>query len=194
MEVGKLKRHGAAEEEMISRIISFVGDDPNRDGLKETPARVVRSWVELYSGYTAEQDLPVLMKTFDAGPCNEMVVVRDIEFWSTCEHHMLPFVGVAHVGYLPDGRVIGLSKIPRLVEVFSRRLQVQERLTVQITDALTSHLRPKGAACVLEAKHLCMSCRGVRQGSASMVTSSLVGAFKVDERTRSEFLSLVRSK
>lgn len=194
MDTERIECWGEQEEAMIRHIIGFIGDDPKRDGVKGTPRRVLRSWMELFSGYTAEEQLPNLMKTFDAGPCDEMVVVRDIEFWSTCEHHMLPFVGVAHVGYLPADRVIGLSKIPRLVEVYSRRLQVQERLTNQITKALNQHLQPRGSACVLEAKHLCMSCRGVRQGTATMVTSSLTGAFKDDERTRSEFLSLVRSK
>lgn len=179
-------------EENIRRILEYIGEDPNREGLLETPSRVVRSYTELFSGYKykTDEDVAKLIKVFEDGACKEMVLVKDIPFHSHCEHHMLPFNGTAHVAYLPNGRVIGLSKIPRLVEVFSRRLQVQERLTEQITAAMDLHLQPKGSACIVQGVHSCTSCRGVRIHGSSMVTSSLTGQF-LEPAVRQEFYSLV---
>lgn len=174
----------------IRQLILLIGDDPNREGLRETPDRVMRAYAEMFSGY--REDPAVLMKTFTDGTCDEMVLVKDVTFDSFCEHHLLAFSGVAHVGYIPDGRIIGLSKIARLVDLFAKRLQVQERLTVQITGALMEHLKPKGAGCVIQARHSCMACRGVKKQGAKMVTSSLEGVIKDDPRTRQEFLSLIK--
>lgn len=176
-------------KEHIQAILRYIGEDPNREGLRETPDRVIRSWGEIFSGYS--QDPMDVMKTFEDGACDEMVVLKNISCWSNCEHHLLPFHGIAHIAYLPDKKIIGVSKLARLLEIFSRRLQVQERLTVQITDALMDGLKPKGAACVIEATHLCMSCRGVRQPEAILVTSSLRGCFRDESSTRSEFFRLI---
>ncbi len=176
-------------QDNIRRLIEFIGDDPNREGLRETPDRVIRSYKELFSGY--KQDPASVFKCFEDGACDEMVVLSGIEFCSHCEHHMLPFLGHAHVAYIPNKRIIGVSKIARLVEIFARRLQVQERLTTQITEALDKHLQPLGSACMIEANHLCMSCRGVRK-QAIMRTSSLTGAFKQDGVARAEFLALIK--
>jgi GTP cyclohydrolase I len=170
-------------------ILSAIGEDPARDGLRATPGRVHRMWAELASGYQADP-AEVLGATFEVD-YDEMVVVRDVAFYSMCEHHLLPFYGRAHVGYLPRGRVVGLSKIPRLVEMFAHRLQVQERLTQQVAESLMTHLDPKGAAVVIEAAHLCTMMRGVRQQEAEMVTSAMLGTFRRDARTRSEFLTLI---
>ena len=178
-------------QENIIRILEYIGEDPTREGLKETPSRVVRSYDELFSGY--KMDVKDVVKTFEEKSvvCDEMVVSKHIEFYSTCEHHMIPFYGVAHVGYVPGRKVIGLSKLARIVDIFSRRLQVQERLTTQITDAITEALDPKGSACVIEARHLCCMARGVGKQGSSMVTSSLTGVFRKPE-VRQEFLSLIR--
>jgi len=147
----------------VTRMLELIGEDPNREGLLETPARVVKSWGELYGGYNQKPE--AILKTFSEGTCDEMVVLKQIEFYSMCEHHMLPFFGKISVGYIPDKAVVGISKLARLVEVFSRRLQIQERLTGQIADALIEHLKPKGVMVVCEAKHLCMVARGVgKQG------------------------------
>lgn len=175
----------------IENMISWIGDNPDRRGLEETPERVVKSWAELFSGYrTKVEDI---FKVFDV-PCDEMVLMRGIEFTSFCEHHMLPFQGVAHVAYLPQGgKVIGASKLARVVDAYAKRLQVQERLTQQVVDALVKYLNPRGAACVVEASHMCMSCRGVKKNNAVMVTSSLYGPFKEDPKTRQEFYQLIRS-
>lgn len=178
-------------ENAIRLFLSYFGENADRPGLKETPARVVRAYSELLCGYGA--DLDEIFKVFEDEPCDQMVVVRDVEFMSVCEHHMLPFSGVAHIGYLPSqNRVIGLSKLGRLLDVFAKRLQIQERLTRQITEAMDKHLKPFGSACVVEARHSCMSCRGVRKQQSTMVTSSLTGEFLKPE-VRAEFLSLARS-
>ena len=174
----------------IHILLEFIGEDPDREGLRETPKRVIDSYAELFSGYHI--DPASVLKTFEDGACDEMVVLKGINFSSMCEHHMLPFLGVAHIGYVPDKRIVGISKLARLLEVFSRRLQVQERLTVQVTKALDEHLKPLGSACVIEATHLCMVCRGV-QKTATMVTSSLTGVFRDEPSARAEFLSIVRS-
>ncbi len=177
--------------EAVRTILRYIGEDPEREGLVETPARVVRSYEELYAGYG--QSPEPLLKTFlDGGEDNdEMIVQRNIPFYSTCEHHMLPFVGVAHVAYLPNERILGLSKLARLVEVYARRLQVQERMTTQITDALMRSLQPKGAACVIQATHMCMASRGVAKHHSETITSSLKGCFR-DAKTRAEFLNFIR--
>jgi len=175
----------------VRTILSYIGEDPDREGLQETPDRLIRSYAELYGGY--DMDPEPILKTFaDGGEDNdEMVVQRNIPFFSMCEHHMLPFVGVAHVAYLPDERILGLSKLARLVDVYARRLQVQERLTTQVTTALMNILEPKGAACVIHATHMCMSQRGGNKHHSETVTSSLKGCFR-DPATRAEFLSFIR--
>lgn len=171
-------------------LLRYVGENPDREGLQETPLRVIKSYRELFGGYS--QDPASVMKTFEDGACDEMVLLKGIEFSSLCEHHLLPFIGVAHIAYIPNKQIIGISKLARLLEVYSRRLQVQERLTQQITQALETHLRPIGAACVIEAQHLCMACRGVRKQSSTMVTSSLTGAFREDPSVRQELFGLIR--
>ena len=171
----------------IRTILTLIGEDPDREGLKETPDRVFRSYAELYSGY--HQDPATVFKTFEDGTCDEMVILKGVSFASTCEHHLLPFFGEAHIAYIPKGRIIGLSKLARLLDIFSKRLQVQERLTTQITAALDEHLKPKGAACIIQASHLCTCIRGVKKPSSKMVTSSLTGVFKDDYRARSELLA-----
>lgn len=177
-------------ESHIVRQIEYIGEDPNREGLRETPARVVKSWSKLFGGYKAS--LEDVFKTFEEGACDELVILKDVEFYSTCEHHLLPFYGKAHIGYIPDGKVIGVSKLARLLEVFARRMQIQERIGEQVTTALMEHLHPKGAICVLEAQHHCMTSRGVEKQDSVMVTSSIKGAFKQIE-TRAEFLSLIKA-
>lgn len=176
-------------EQAIIDILEYIGENPKREGLLETPKRVRKAYREMFAGY--QVNIKGLLKTFKDGACNEMVILRDCEFYSTCEHHMAPFFGRAHIGYIPNGKVIGISKLARLLEAFSRRLQIQERLTSQITTALMEHLEPKGAACVLTAQHFCMVCRGVNKQNSSMVTSSLTGEFEKPE-VRAEFLSLIQ--
>lgn len=181
--------HGQDEEEAIAKIISYIGDDPYRDGLKDTPARVRRSWHELFKGYGVEPQ--EVMTVFPNEDCTEMIVVRDIEFYSTCEHHMIPFYGKAHIGYIPYKKIIGVSKLPRILEIYSRRLQIQERICTQVTSALMDHLDPLGCGCIIEARHLCMCARGISKQNSVMVTSSLKGSFK-EAPVRSEFLSLIK--
>ena len=178
-------------EEMYREILAFVGEDPNREGLLRTPHRVAEALKFLTSGY--QQDVPTLLNgAIFQEDYDDMVVVKDIEFYSQCEHHLLPFFGKAHVAYIPNGRIVGLSKIPRLVDMFSRRLQVQERLTTQIAEALEEALQPKGVAVVLEGAHTCMRMRGVQKQESSMVTSHVMGAFRTDRATRQEFMALVK--
>jgi GTP cyclohydrolase I len=165
-----------------------VGEDPARQGLVQTPARVARMYDELLVGYTQDPAAVLNGALFEV-EYDEMVVVSDIEFYSLCEHHLLPFGGTAHVAYLPDKRVVGLSKIPRIVDVFARRLQVQERMTQQIADFLQTVIAPKGVAVVVDAVHLCVAMRGVRKANARMRTSALLGAFRDDEKTRAEFFN-----
>jgi GTP cyclohydrolase I len=183
---------GGAEplEPLVRTLLAEVGEDPAREGLANTPSRVARSLRFLLSGYGQRVDSLVNGAIFEE-PYSEMVVVRDIEVYSLCEHHLLPFFGKAHVAYLPNGRIIGLSKIPRLVDMFARRLQVQERLTTEIAAALQTVLEPEGVGVVIEATHLCMAMRGVAKQNSSAVTSSLTGAFRTDEKSRNEFLSLI---
>jgi GTP cyclohydrolase I len=181
---------GFSTQELYREILGRLGEDPNRDGLLDTPVRIEKSMSFLTKGYD-EDPLKVLHGALFHVDYDEMVIVKDVEMFSLCEHHMLPFFGKVHVAYIPKGKVIGLSKIPRLVEVFARRLQVQERLTRQIADAIQDAIKPQGVGVVIEARHLCMMMRGVEKQHSSTVTSAMVGCFRQKE-TRSEFLSLVR--
>ena len=177
----------ADAEEAVATLLRFIGEQPERDGLRDTPARVVKAWREMTAGY-AEDPAEILSRTFDESS-DEMVILRGISFYSTCEHHLLPFYGEAVVGYLP-GKVVGISKLARLVECFAKRLQVQERMTRQIADAVEKHLEARGVGVVLRAHHLCMGCRGVRQEETEMVTSSMLGTLRTDATSRAEFLKL----
>jgi GTP cyclohydrolase IA len=176
-----------AIQRAISEMLRAFGENTERQGLQRTPARVARMYAELLAGYHADPEAIINGAIFDV-KYDEMVLVRDIEFYSLCEHHLLPFYGHAHVAYIPDGKVIGLSKIPRLVDVFARRLQVQERLTRQIADAVQKLLRPQGVAVVVEAQHMCSMMRGVKKHAARMTTSAMHGAFRANLATRQEFL------
>lgn len=178
-------------KKIISDLIIMLGEDPKREGLLDTPKRVEESFIYLTSGYEMDAGEVIKGAIFEEC-CDEMIIVRDIDIFSLCEHHMLPFYGKAHVAYIPDGKIIGLSKIPRVIEVFARRLQVQERLTHQISEALFESLKPKGVGVVIEALHLCMAMRGVEKQNSVTTTSSMLGNFKKDHRTRQEFLSLIR--
>ncbi len=171
----------------VRQMIEAFGEDPQREGLQRTPERIARMYVELLSGYRIDPAALVNDALFDVR-YDEMVIVRDIEFYSLCEHHMLPFIGRAHVAYIPDGKVLGLSKIPRIVDMFARRLQVQERLTRQIADFLRDLLQPQGVAVVVEAMHMCSMMRGVKKHNARMTTSAMHGAFRANLATRQEFL------
>lgn len=177
----------AVVENAVTQILAAVGEDPQREGLKRTPKRIARMYAELLSGYYTDPQSLVNDAIFEV-KYDEMVLVRDIEFYSLCEHHMLPFLGRVHVAYIPDGKVLGLSKIPRIVDLFARRLQVQERMTRQIADFVRDLLKPQGVAVVVEALHLCMSMRGVQKHNARMTTSAMHGAFRANLATRQEFL------
>ncbi len=177
----------AAAKQIIFDLLKAIGEDPDRDGLKNTPDRVARMYTELLSGYNADPERIINGALFDIN-YDEMVLVRDIEFYSLCEHHMLPFIGRAHVAYLPAGKVIGLSKIPRIVDMYARRLQIQERMTRQIADLLQTTLKPQGVAVVIEGMHLCSMMRGVKKHDARMTTSAMHGAFRANLATRQEFL------
>ena len=178
-------------QDVIRRLLAEMGEDPSREGLLDTPKRVEKAYRFLTSGYDADIDR-VLNKALFTVDYSEMVIVKDIDFYSLCEHHLLPFFGKCHVAYIPTTRVIGLSKIPRLVDVFSRRLQVQERLTSQIAETIREKVTPLGVAVVMEATHLCMSMRGVEKQNSFAVTSSMLGAFRDNARTRMEFLELIK--
>jgi GTP cyclohydrolase I len=178
-------------ENLYRELISRLGEDPARDGLIDTPKRIVKSMEFLTRGYTMDAGEVLHNALFDVD-YDEMVIVKDIEFFSMCEHHLLPFFGKAHIAYVPNGKVIGLSKIPRLVDMFARRLQVQERLTRQIADAIEEAIHPQGVAIILEAQHLCMMMRGVEKQHSSTTTSAMLGVFKSQLQTRNEFLSLVK--
>lgn len=180
----------ASIEQAVTQILTAIGEDPAREGLQRTPERVARMYTELLSGYRIDPVVMVNEALFDVS-YDEMVIVRDIEFYSLCEHHMLPFMGRAHVAYLPNGKVIGLSKIPRIVDMFARRLQVQERMTRQIADFINELLHPKGVAVVVEALHMCSTMRGVKKHDARMTTSAMLGAFRTRLATRQEFLDNV---
>lgn len=178
-------------EEAVRKILEAVGEDPDREGLKKTPARVAESFAFLTEGY--RQDPKVLIEhSVYSDRHEEMVLVRDIPIYSLCEHHLLPFFGKAHVGYLPNEKIVGISKIARMVDLFARRLQVQERLTNQIAETLMETLRPKGVAVVVDAEHLCMQMRGVQKRGTSVITSAMLGAFRKRPETRAEFMNLIK--
>ncbi|HEY5087701.1 MAG TPA: GTP cyclohydrolase I FolE [Gemmatimonadaceae bacterium] len=181
----------AAYEEMVSRQLAMLGEDPDREGLLKTPGRVARSMAFLTQGYHQDARTVIGDAMFEEEHSN-MILVRDIELYSMCEHHMLPFFGKAHIAYIPDGRIVGLSKLARVVDIFARRLQVQERLTVEIAQALTDVLKPRGVGVVIEAAHLCMMMRGVQKQNSTTVTSAVLGSFRDDPKTRDEFLRLIQ--
>ncbi|MBI4827786.1 MAG: GTP cyclohydrolase I FolE [Nitrospinae bacterium] len=178
-------------QDAVRRLLAEIGEDPAREGLIKTPARVEKSLRFLTSGYRLKVE-DVINGAVYHERCDDMVIVKDIDLFSLCEHHMLPFYGKAHVAYLPAGKILGLSKIPRIVDIFARRLQVQERLTNQVANALQEALEPRGVAVVIEALHLCMAMRGVEKQNSATITSAMLGGFKNDQRTRQEFLSLLR--
>lgn len=180
-------------QELIARMLRELGEDPAREGLRDTPKRVEKSLRFLTSGYQADIDEVINGALFSVD-YSEMVIVKDIDFYSLCEHHLLPFFGKCHVAYIPSRRVIGLSKIPRLVDVFARRLQVQERLTHQVAEVIQQKIAPLGVAVVMEGTHLCMAMRGVEKQNSVAVTSAMLGAFRDNSRTRSEFLELIRRR
>jgi len=180
-------------EELIRQMLVELGEDPAREGLVKTPERVARAWVDITAGYNQDPGEMVRSALFTAEG-KEMVVINDIDFFSACEHHMLPFFGKAHVAYIPNGKIVGLSKIARVVEAYAQRLQVQERMTAQIAGCLMENLKPLGVAVVLKAQHLCMMMRGVRKQNSHAVTSEMLGCFKNDPKTRAEFLTLIRQK
>ena len=178
-------------QDIIRRLLAELGEDPSREGLRDTPKRVEKSLQFLTSGYSADVD-SVLNNALFTVDYNEMVIVKDIDFYSLCEHHLLPFFGKCHVAYIPNGRVIGLSKIPRLVDIFARRLQLQERLTNQIAHTILDKIQPLGVAVVVEGTHLCMAMRGVEKQNSYTITSAMLGAFRDQQRTRMEFLELLK--
>lgn len=186
-----------SEHEKILRLttdlLEMIGEDPRREGLQRTPERVAKAWEFFSQGYRADLEAVIGEALFEE-ECSEMVVVRDIEFFSICEHHLIPFFGRCHVGYLPNGKLIGLSKIPRVVEVFARRLQLQERLTQQIANTLEKVLDPVGVAVVMEGRHLCMQMRGVEKQNSFATTSAMLGEFRESVETRAEFLSIIGLK
>jgi GTP cyclohydrolase IA len=183
----------ASFEDLVREMIVRLGEDPAREGLVGTPDRVHRAFVSLLTGYKEDPEA-MLKKALFSVTYDEMVIVKDVEMFSLCEHHMLPFFGKVHVAYIPKGRVIGLSKIPRLIEIFSRRLQIQERLTTQIAETIQKAIEPQGVGVVVEARHLCMMMRGVEKQHSAAVTSSMLGCFRDEQETRTEFLSLIRNR
>jgi GTP cyclohydrolase IA len=184
---------GSSFEELVREMIVRLGEDPEREGLERTPERVHKAMQYLTKGYQEDPEALLRDALFTVS-YDEMVIVKDIEMFSLCEHHMLPFFGKVHVAYIPKGKVIGLSKIPRLIDVFSRRLQIQERLTTQIAETIQKTIEPQGVGVVIEARHLCMMMRGIEKQHSSAVTSSMLGCFRNEEETRTEFLSLIRQR
>lgn len=178
---------------LIRRQLELLGEDPDRDGLAKTPDRVAKSFAFLTSGYSQNPKEVLNDALFDVRS-DEMVIVKDIDFYSLCEHHLLPFFGKCHIAYLPSAKVVGLSKLPRLVELFARRLQVQERMTTEIAQTISELIQPQGVAVVIEAQHLCMAMRGVEKQNSYALTSSMLGAFRDDARTRAEFLDLIKHR
>jgi GTP cyclohydrolase IA len=183
----------ASFSELLHEVLIRIGEDPARDGLLRTPERMEKALKFLTKGHSEDPEQILRGAMFDVD-YDEMVIVRDIEMFSLCEHHLLPFIGKVHVAYIPNGKVIGLSKLPRLVDVFARRLQVQERLTTQIAETIQNAINPQGVGVVIEARHLCMMMRGVEKQHSSAVTSSMLGCFRQEQETREEFLSLIRSR
>ena len=197
MIMSKIKRQFPGDKEKakaaIVEILKYLGEDSNREGLKDTPSRVIKSWDRLFGGYLQDpEDVLTTFEEDDVIPHDQIILLKDIEFYSTCEHHMLPFVGKAHVAYIPSDKVVGISKLARIVEIYSRRLQIQERVGNQVSHALMEHLNAKGAACIIESKHFCMTCRGVEKQNSVMVTSSLRGVFLNRNETRQELLKLIK--
>jgi GTP cyclohydrolase I len=181
----------AAAEDAVRTLIQWAGDDPNREGLLGTPDRVVRAWEEFFRGYDEDPE-EILTRTFEEiEGYDEMVVLKDIRFESHCEHHLLPIIGLVHVAYLPKTRVVGISKLARLVEAYAKRLQIQEKMTAQIANAIESVLQPNGVAVVIEAEHQCMTTRGIHKPGTTMVTSRMLGGFRSDQKTRREFLAMI---
>ena len=190
-ERGDVPPSRAQAMEAVRTLIAWAGDDPDREGLRETPARVLRAYEEFFAGYTKDPD-EILAKTFEeVEGYDEIVSVKNIRLESHCEHHMVPFIGTAHVGYIPDKRIVGISKLARVVDVYAKRLQTQEALTAQVADSIQRCLQPKGVAVVIDAEHMCMSARGVHKAETSTVTSRMLGVFRKDPRTRMEFMSLI---
>ena len=183
----------ASFEELVREMLVRLGEDPAREGLLRTPDRVHRAYEYLMKGYKEDPEALLKDALFSVS-YDEMVIVKDVEMFSLCEHHMLPFFGKVHVAYIPNGKVIGLSKIPRLIEIFSRRLQIQERLTTQIAETIQKAIEPQGVGVVIEARHLCMMMRGVEKQHSAAVTSSMLGCFREEQETRTEFLSLIRNR
>ncbi len=183
----------ATFEELVREMLVRLGEDPEREGLLRTPARVHKAFEFLTRGYDEDPEA-MLKKALFTVTYDEMVIVKDVEVFSLCEHHILPFFGKVHVAYIPNGKVIGLSKIPRLIEIFSRRLQIQERLTTQIAETIQKVIQPQGVGVVIEARHLCMMMRGVEKQHSQAVTSSMLGCFREEQETRTEFLSLIRQR
>jgi len=179
-------------EQTITKVLEHIGEDPTREGLLKTPSRVAKALQFLTEGYHQDPK-EILNQALFTSSNDEMVVVRDIEFYSMCEHHMLPIIGRVHVAYIPDGKVVGLSKIPRIVNVFARRLQIQEQMTEQIADAISDTIKPKGVAVVVHARHMCMEMRGVQKINSTTVSSALRGLFKSDQRTRAEFYNIINT-
>ncbi len=179
-------------EQAVTKVLELLGEDPKREGLLKTPSRVAKALKFLTEGYEQDPE-EILGEALFTTSNDEMVLVRDIEFYSMCEHHMLPIIGRVHVAYIPDGKVVGLSKIPRIVNVYARRLQIQEQMTEQIADAILNTIKPKGVAVVVHARHMCMEMRGVQKINSTTVSSALRGLFKSDERTRSEFYNLINT-
>jgi GTP cyclohydrolase I len=181
-------------EKALRVVLEYLGENPNREGLKDTPARMRKSWDRIFGGYLLEpENVLTLFEEDDVVPHDQIILLKDIEFYSTCEHHFLPFVGKAHVAYMPTDKVVGISKLARIVEIYSRRLQIQERVGNEVSRALMENLNAKGAACIIESKHMCMTCRGVEKQNSVMVTSSLRGCFLESSQTRSELMTLIRS-
>lgn len=189
----ELERKYPGAMDRVRELISLIGEDPDREGLVETPFRVVKSWLELYGGYDTSVKLDTFFQEGIEGSTDEIIMCKNIKFYSMCEHHMIPFHGVCHIGYLPNNKVIGLSKLARLVNLYSRRLQIQEKLCSQIADKLVKLLEPQGVGVIIEAQHLCMLARGVKNHTSSMITSAMRGKFKNQSQTRSEFLTLIKN-
>ncbi len=179
-------------EQHVEQILKHIGEDPTREGLLDTPSRVRKAWEFMCGGYK-EDPTEIIQQALFTSSNDEMVIVKDIEFYSMCEHHMLPIIGKVHVAYIPNGKVVGLSKIPRVVDVFARMLQIQEQMTEQICDAINESIKPKGVAVVIDARHMCMEMRGVEKICSTTVTSALRGLFKKEKKTKDEFMSIIAS-
>lgn len=178
------------QKSLIKKQLAYIGEDPNREGLLDTPKRIVKMWDEIYAGY--KKNPADILTTFSADGYDQIILLKDIEFYSMCEHHNVPFYGKVHVAYLPGEKIVGISKLARLVDMYSKRMQIQERIGEQVTDALMKYLQPKGAACIIEASHLCMKMRGVGKQNSTMITSSMKGVFLTDTAVKQELLTLIR--